>query len=269
MEACTLAYNQWISTSVVDSIAYYLNREVIQGSGRLTRMCFPVSVGVAAREEVQGNVEFSLATSNVLKLMTDCTNEQFAPYLKDISWAKMEYVFFPTHGGKEYEHYYVFGVDFGRREKFILNSLPCQRAFQTDVVFKPTGTRLMMYVRPFLQERVGVDISAFPWRVPSSPVQPDTSSCGLYAARFMEHYVGRFRNEANWHTINVMKVDRLRYLCRLVKDRWNEVQHEVVVAANKYNDTLREEARLTKSLARSQARSQARKQTRAAKKNAK
>ncbi|CAN1747595.1 hypothetical protein LINPERHAP1_LOCUS3201 [Linum perenne] len=189
MEACTLAYNQWISTSVVDSIAYYLNREVIQGSGRLTRMCFPVSVGVAAREEVQGNVEFSLATSNVLKLMTDCTNEQFAPYLKDISWAKMEY--------------------------------------------------------------------------------PDTSSCGLYAARFMEHYVGRFRNEANWHTINVMKVDRLRYLCRLVKDRWNEVQHEVVVAANKYNDTLREEARLTKSLARSQARSQARKQTRAAKKNAK
>ncbi|CAN1150329.1 hypothetical protein LINPERHAP2_LOCUS17501 [Linum perenne] len=93
--------------------------------------------------------------------------------------------------------------------------------------------------------------------------------CGLYAARFMEHYVGRFRNEANWHTINVMKVDRLRYLCRLVKDRWNEVQHEVVVAANKYNDTLREEARLTKSLARSQARSQARKQTRAAKKNAK
>ncbi|CAN1325568.1 hypothetical protein LINPERPRIM_LOCUS33537, partial [Linum perenne] len=63
-------------------------------------------------------------------------------------------VFFPTHGGKEYEHYYVFGVDFGRREKFILNSLPCQRAFQTDVVFKPTGTRLMMYVRPFLQERL-------------------------------------------------------------------------------------------------------------------
>ncbi|CAN1316534.1 hypothetical protein LINPERPRIM_LOCUS30100 [Linum perenne] len=99
----------------------------------------------------------------------------------------------------------------------------------------------MMYVRPFLQERVGVDISAFPWRVPSSPVQPNTSSCGLYAARFMDHYVGRFRNEANWHTINIMKVDRLRYLCRLVKDRWNQVQHEVVVAANKYNDTLREE----------------------------
>ncbi|CAN1336147.1 hypothetical protein LINPERPRIM_LOCUS37030, partial [Linum perenne] len=178
-------------------------------------------------------------------------------------------VFFPTHGGKEYEHYYVFGVDFGRREKFILNSLPCAKAFQTDVVFKPTGTRLMMYVRPFLQERVGVDISTFPWRVPSSPVQPDTSSCGLYAARFMEHYVGRFRNEANWHTINVMKVDRLSYLCRLVKDRWNQVQHEVVVAANKYNDTLREEARLTKSLARSQARSQSRKQAPAAKKNAK
>ncbi|CAN1292373.1 hypothetical protein LINPERPRIM_LOCUS21536 [Linum perenne] len=123
----------------------------------------------------------------------------------------------------------------------------------------------MMYAGPYLQERVGVDISAFPWRVPSSPMQPDTSICGLYAARFMEHYVGRFRNEANWHTINVIKVHRLRYLCRLVKDRWNQVQHEVVVATNKYNDALHEEARATKSLARSQSR----KKARAAKKNAK
>ncbi|CAN1185396.1 hypothetical protein LINPERHAP2_LOCUS37522 [Linum perenne] len=84
MEACTLVYNQRISTSVMDSIGYYLNKDVIRGSGTLTRMCFPVSVGVAAREEVEGNVEFSLATSNVVKRMTYCTNEEFAPYLKDI-----------------------------------------------------------------------------------------------------------------------------------------------------------------------------------------
>ncbi|CAN1290788.1 hypothetical protein LINPERPRIM_LOCUS20856 [Linum perenne] len=45
------------------------------------------------------------------------------------------------------------------------------------------------YVMPLLMAKVGVDITPFPWKVPSTPAQPDTNSYGLYVARFMEHYI--------------------------------------------------------------------------------
>ncbi|CAN1285618.1 hmu [Linum perenne] len=167
-------------------------------------------------------------------------------------------VFFPIYGGKDYEHFYVFGVDFEKREKFILNSLPCRKSFEKDLLFKPTGTRLMTYARPLLLAEVGVDISPFPWKVPSTPVQPDVNSCGLYVARFMEHYIGRIKDDGNWQEVEVMKLERLRYLCRLVKDKWNKCQRDVVVAAHKYDDEMRAEARVQRSMARSQARKKTR-----------
>ncbi|CAN1292002.1 hypothetical protein LINPERPRIM_LOCUS21381, partial [Linum perenne] len=162
--------------------------------------------------------------------------------------------FSPIHGGKDYEHFYVFGVDFEKREKFILNTLPCGEDFEKDLVFKLTGTRLMTYARPLLLAKVGVDISSFPWKVPSTPVQLDINSCGLYVARFMKHYIGRFKDEGNWQQVDVMKLEWLRYLCRLVKDKWNKCQHDVVVAAQKYEEAMRAEARVQRSMARSEAR---------------
>ncbi|CAN1320364.1 hypothetical protein LINPERPRIM_LOCUS31659 [Linum perenne] len=85
-------------------------------------------------------------------------------------------VFFPIHGGKKYQHFYVFGVDFEKKGKFILNSLPCGEDFESEQVFKPIGTRLMQYAMPLMLANVGVDITSFPWKVPSTPTQPDTNS---------------------------------------------------------------------------------------------
>ncbi|CAN1805112.1 hypothetical protein LINPERHAP1_LOCUS24140 [Linum perenne] len=112
----------------------------------------------------------------------------------------------------------------------------------------------MTYARPLLLAEVGVDISPFPWKVPSTPVQPDVNSCGLYVARFMEHYIGRIKDDGNWQEVEVMKLERLRYLCRLVKDKWNKCQRDVVVSAHKYDDEMRAEARVQRYMARSQAR---------------
>ncbi|CAN1841748.1 hypothetical protein LINPERHAP1_LOCUS36593, partial [Linum perenne] len=85
-----------------------------------------------------------------MQRMKEYRNPDNVPYLKGKSWTNMKYVFFPIHGGNDYEHFYVFGVDFEKREKFILNSLPCGKSFEKDLVFKPTGTRLMTYARPLL-----------------------------------------------------------------------------------------------------------------------
>ncbi|CAN1223473.1 hypothetical protein LINPERPRIM_LOCUS2085 [Linum perenne] len=102
----------------------------------------------------------------------------------------------------------------------------------------------MAYARPLLFAKVGVDITPFSWKFPSTPVQPDINSCGLYVARFMEHYNGRFKNEGNWHQVDVMKLEWLRYLCPLVNDKWKKCQHDVAVATNKYEEAMRAEARV-------------------------
>ncbi|CAN1308124.1 hypothetical protein LINPERPRIM_LOCUS27256 [Linum perenne] len=120
----------------------------------------------------------------------------------------------------------------------------------------------MAYTRHLLFANVGVDITPFPWKVPSTPVQPDINSCGLYVARFMEHYIGRFKDDANWHQVEVMKLERLRYLCLLLKDKWNMCKNDVIVAAHKYAEEMRSESRVTRSMAGSEAR----KKTRARKK---
>ncbi|CAN1798565.1 hypothetical protein LINPERHAP1_LOCUS21775, partial [Linum perenne] len=100
--------------------------------------------------------------------------------------------FFPTNAGEDFEHFYVFLVDFVKKEKAILNSLPCREDFESKRWYKPSGTRLMQYARTFFLDIVGVDIKSFTCKVVAAPVQKDINICVLYTVRFMELYIGRF-----------------------------------------------------------------------------
>ncbi|CAN1805307.1 hypothetical protein LINPERHAP1_LOCUS24218 [Linum perenne] len=64
-------------------------------------------------------------------------------YVQRLVWKDLQYAFFPTHAGEDFEHFYVFLVDFVKKEKAILNSLPCREDFESKKWYKPTGTRLM------------------------------------------------------------------------------------------------------------------------------
>ncbi|CAN1320333.1 hypothetical protein LINPERPRIM_LOCUS31649 [Linum perenne] len=66
-----------------------------------------------------------------------------------------------------------------KKEKAILNSLPCRDDFESKRWYKPYGTRLMQYARTFFLDTVGVDIKSFTWKVVAVPVQKDINSCGL------------------------------------------------------------------------------------------
>ncbi|CAN1225086.1 hypothetical protein LINPERPRIM_LOCUS2415 [Linum perenne] len=98
-------------------------------------------------------------------------------------------------GGTNSSTFYVWLVDFEKHEKVILNSIPCRDDFLRKPYYKDTGTRLMQYLRDVFTARKGFDINDFTWKVLSAPEQPDTTSRGLYAVRFMELYIVRFTEE--------------------------------------------------------------------------
>ncbi|CAN1294463.1 hypothetical protein LINPERPRIM_LOCUS22469, partial [Linum perenne] len=134
--------------------------------------------------------------------------------------------FFPTHTGEDFEHFYVFLVDFVKKEKAILNSLICREDFELKRWYKPSGTRLMQYARTFFLDTVGVDIKSFTLKVEVAPVQKDINSCGLYTVRFMELYIERFTAEhkQQFDDTTFMDTDRLRYMSRLLLFEANELR---------------------------------------------
>ncbi|CAN1852711.1 hypothetical protein LINPERHAP1_LOCUS40734 [Linum perenne] len=154
-------------------------------------------------------------------------------HIHDKYYTYLVQAFFPTHAGEDFEHFYVFLVDFVKKEKAILNSLPCREDFESKKWYKPSGTRLMQYARTFFLDTVGVDIKSFKWKVVAAPVQQDINSCGLYTVRFMELYIGRFtaehKNQFDDRTF--MDTDRLRYMSQLLLSEANELRGEVLVAA--------------------------------------
>ncbi|CAN1794782.1 hypothetical protein LINPERHAP1_LOCUS20412, partial [Linum perenne] len=91
LQASTLAYNTWLCSSVVNAIGHYLNIEHMAGKPNITRMCFPICVAVAAREEVEAKRQLSLSDSIVAQRMAEYANPANVPCLKNKSWNTMKY----------------------------------------------------------------------------------------------------------------------------------------------------------------------------------
>ncbi|CAN1261754.1 hypothetical protein LINPERPRIM_LOCUS10984, partial [Linum perenne] len=156
--------------------------------------------------------------------------------------------FLPIHGGHDFEHFYVWLVDFEKHEKVILNSIPCRNEFLRKPYYKDTGTRLMQYLRDVFIERKGVDIKDFTWKVLAAPEQSDTTSCGLYAIRFMELYIGRFteQHRQQFSDVNDMNTVRLKYASRLLLSEDNELRGEVMAAAYAFQSEVSKSKKVKK-----------------------
>ncbi|CAN1244775.1 hypothetical protein LINPERPRIM_LOCUS6239 [Linum perenne] len=131
-----------------------------------------------------------------------------------------------------------FGWFLRRNENFTLNSLACVNDFKKEIVYKPIGTILMQYAKLVVLNRIRIDIKDFHWRMPFISMQPDIENCGLFVARYMENYFGKFNLDPNqqWNDIDVMETLRLNYMCHLVLDKLNKSRdYDMVSAVLKYD----------------------------------
>ncbi|CAN1185005.1 hypothetical protein LINPERPRIM_LOCUS39230, partial [Linum perenne] len=138
MHIASMAPGKCFASTIIDAISHMLNRE----QKSITRLCFSIAVAV------RSHIELAL-------------NDSYVPYMKNVNWNDITYAFFPIHGGHDFEHFYVWLVDFEKHEKVILNSIPCRNEFLRKPYYKDTGTRLMQYLRDVFIERKGLDIKDF------------------------------------------------------------------------------------------------------------
>ncbi|CAN0898980.1 hypothetical protein LINGRAHAP2_LOCUS20013, partial [Linum grandiflorum] len=146
-------YPKHISSYCIDACAHLLNKENLErNNNQLTKLCFSTRIADVSRVEVEEGIPFSLNKSRAPAMTTEFLAEK---YFDGADWTGLKFVFFPTHGGKDFQHFYVFGVDLEREEKFILNSFACAKTFEKDEKYKPAGTRIMQYARSKLVHKVG------------------------------------------------------------------------------------------------------------------
>ncbi|CAN1854603.1 hypothetical protein LINPERHAP1_LOCUS41394, partial [Linum perenne] len=220
-QLASMDVGQRFASSVINSCSHLINRE----QKEMTRVCFPIGIANSAREEIEVGAPYKPDSSLVSAGFRRFMDKSLVPYVQRLVWKDLQYAFFPTHAGEDFEHFYVLLVDFVKKEKTILNSLSCREDFESKRWYKPSGTRLMQYARTFFLDTVGVDIKSFMWKVVAAPVQPDINSCGLYTVRFMELYIGRFTAEHKhqFDDTTFLDTDRLRYMSRLLLSEANEL----------------------------------------------
>ncbi|CAN1249473.1 hypothetical protein LINPERPRIM_LOCUS7152 [Linum perenne] len=138
-------------------------------------------------------------------------------------------LFFPIHGG-DYSHFYVFVIDFKRKQKTVLNSIDCRREFDANPRYKQTFRRLVEYVNIFCMLARSANVLDFESRVMDAPQQPDTYSCGLFVLYFMEHYDGAFTpvQRALWGSVGELSRARRHCVNRLVTDENNKEFGKIV-----------------------------------------
>ncbi|CAN1811827.1 hypothetical protein LINPERHAP1_LOCUS26345 [Linum perenne] len=138
-------------------------------------------------------------------------------------------LFFPVHGG-DYSHFYVFVIDFKRKQKTVLNSIDCSREFDAHPRYKQTFRRLVEYVNVFCMLARAANVLNFEWRVMDAPQQPDTYCCGLFMLYFMEHYDGAFTpvKRALWGSVGELSRARRHCVNRLVTDENNQEFGKIV-----------------------------------------
>ncbi|CAN0859226.1 hypothetical protein LINGRAHAP2_LOCUS7607, partial [Linum grandiflorum] len=84
------------------------------------------------------------ADSQVTTLLHDWTNPDKIPYFDGLDFSTFDYIFFPCHGGMN-NHFYVFVIDFKKKQKVMLNSLDQRDEYETERCYHPTFRRLMEY----------------------------------------------------------------------------------------------------------------------------
>ncbi|CAN1256602.1 hypothetical protein LINPERPRIM_LOCUS9375, partial [Linum perenne] len=225
-------------TTIVDAFAHLLNRENIKKNGKVTRFCFSTNYADAVRNEVE-NEEDESDDNQPKKLCVDFNKLDSLKYLEGVSWEACEYVFFPVHGGQNFEHYWAFAIDFKREQFLCLNSMKCEEHFEKNPCYHDSGERLMSYARSFIEARTGKDISKFKWAVPDAPVQPDLKSCGMFVINFMQHFDGSFTSEQMlWGDRKVVDEHRVRMIHRLVTAPENALLPKIVEAAEAWCASL-------------------------------
>ncbi|CAN1173796.1 hmu [Linum perenne] len=129
----TLRPRRDISTVIIEAFSHLFNRASITTDGRhIKRFCFPLQLTTFVREEVEAKRQNTpLVAERFAVLFQKALDPINVPYLRGIKWDEVDYLFFPVHGG-EYSHFYVFVIDFKRKQKTVLNSIDCRREFDAN-----------------------------------------------------------------------------------------------------------------------------------------
>ncbi|CAN1177977.1 hypothetical protein LINPERHAP2_LOCUS33419 [Linum perenne] len=138
----TLRPRRDISTVIIQAFSHLFNRQSITSDGRhIKRFCFPFELTTFVREEVEAKRQHTpLVAERFDVLFKKALDPKNVPYLSGVKWDEVDYLFFPIHGG-DYSHFYVFVINFKRKQKTVLNSIDCRREFDANPRYKQTFRR--------------------------------------------------------------------------------------------------------------------------------